>query len=137
MEETAEKAQRVAHAEAAIRAVLGDYERALNAGDAALAAGCYAADALMIAAGQPTVAGPDLLEAYTQGFGVFRLEVEFEVDELVVASDTVAYALTRSNGHQVLLASGDRVPEANREIFIFGVEDGAWKIRRYLFNQPS
>lgn len=124
-------------AAAEIRSLIARYERALNTGDAALAVGCYAADALMMAAGQPTVAGPDLLDAYTAGFRAFRMDVEFAVDELVVADHSVAYALTRSTGHQVISATGARNPESNREVFIFGVEDGAWKIRRYLFNTPQ
>jgi hypothetical protein len=49
----------------------------------------------------------------------------------------VAYALTRSTGHQIIFATGARNPESNREVFIFGIEDGAWKIRRYLFNTPQ
>lgn len=127
----------IGRAEAEIRNLIARYEQALNTGDAALAVGCYAADALMMAAGQPTVAGPDLLDAYRTGFRAFRMEVEFAVDELVVANRSVAYALTRSTGHQILFATGARNPESNREVFIFGTEGGAWKIRRYLFNTPQ
>ena len=127
----------VSRAEAEIRTLIAIYERALNTGDAALAVGCYSADALMMAAGQPTVAGPDLLDAYRVGFQVFRMEVEFAVDELIVADHSMAYALTRSTGHQIILATGARNPESNREVFIFGIEDGAWKIGRYLFNTPQ
>lgn len=124
-------------AEAEIRSLIATYERALNTGDVALAVGCYTADALMMAAAQPTVAGPDLLDAYRAGFHAFRMEVEFAVDELIVADHSMAYALTRSTGHQIIFATGARNPESNREVFIFGIEDGAWKIRRYLFNTPQ
>ena len=123
-------------AETEIRSILSSYERALNTGDAKLAVGLYAADALMMAAGQATVAGPDLLAAYTAGFEVFRMNVTFTIDEIVVAGDSLAYALTRSEGHQTILAEGAQHPESNREVFIFGVEGGEWKIKRYLFNQP-
>jgi hypothetical protein len=41
------------------------------------------------------------------------------------------------SGHQIILASGARNPEPNRKVFILGVEDGAWKIIRYLFNTPQ
>jgi hypothetical protein len=105
----------VSRAEAEIRSLIAIYERALNTGDAALAAGCYAADALMMAAGQPTVAGPDLLDAYRAGFRVFRMEVEFAVDELIVADHSVAYALTRSTGHQIIFATGARNPDHLRD----------------------
>jgi hypothetical protein len=54
----------------------------------------------------------------------------------VVASDQLAYALTRSNGTQIVHATGVESVESNREVFIFGREDGAWKISRYMFNKP-
>lgn len=127
----------LAPAEAEVRAVIARYERAVRSGDPALAVSCYAEDALMMAAAQPTVEGPDLLAAFTEGFAVFRLDVEFTIDELVVASDTIAYALTRSSGAMVMQATGERHPELNRELFVFGVERGEWKIKRYLFNQPA
>lgn len=53
-----------------------------------------------------------------------------------MASEDVAYALTRSNGEQTVLASGAVSAESNREVFIFRREDGAWRIARYLFNKP-
>lgn len=126
-----------AEAHAAIGALLERYERALNTGDAELAVSCYAPDALMMAAGQPTVAGPELLAAYSAGFAVFRMAVSFSVDEIVVTGSGSAQALTRSTGHRVMLADGSQTPESNREVFLLRVDAGAWKIARYLFNQPG
>src|SRR5947207_3707062 len=57
----------------------------------------------------------------------------FTIDELVIASDDIAYALTRSNGTQTVLATNAQSAEANREMFVFRNEDGAWKIARYMF----
>jgi hypothetical protein len=31
---------------------------------------------------------------------------------------------------------GAKSAELNREMFIFRLDDGAWKIARYMFNQP-
>jgi hypothetical protein len=53
------------------------------------------------------------------------------------SSDKVAYALTRSNGIQTVLATGADSAESNREVFIFGLEDEAWKIGRYMFNKSQ
>jgi len=84
----------------------------------------------------PTAVGPELTRAYDQTFAAIHLDVRFTIDELVVASDSIAYGLTRSNGTQTVHASGARSAESNREVFIFVVENGAWKISRYLFNKP-
>jgi uncharacterized protein (TIGR02246 family) len=122
-------------AEHEIRELLKTYERSLNTGDATLATACYTSDGVFMATTLPTASGGALHEAYARTFDVIRLSVEFTV-ELVVASDDVAYALTRSNGTQTTLATGTESAESNREVFIFGRQDGEWKIGRYLFNKP-
>jgi len=123
-------------AEGEIRAVLERYERALNSGDADLVVSCYAADAVFMPTNLPTVTGAALRGWYAKFFEAIKMDVTFTIDE-VVASGTVAYALTRSHGTQTVLANGAASPESNREVFIFGREDGAWKITRYLFNKPQ
>jgi ketosteroid isomerase-like protein len=85
----------------------------------------------------PTTTGPAMHEAYSQIFNAIQLSVTFTIDELVIASDQVAYALTRSNGTQTDHATGAESVETNREVFIFGREEGAWKIGRYMFNKPQ
>lgn len=124
-------------AENDIRKLLGTYERALNTSDAALAAQCYASDGIVMPTTLPTARGVDLEAAYAQIFTTIRLDVAFTIDEVVVASDEVAYALTRSNGTQTVLATGAEGAEANREIFLFRREEGGWKISRYMFNKPQ
>jgi uncharacterized protein (TIGR02246 family) len=120
-----------------IRALLSTYEQSLNDSDAELAASCYTDDGMFMPTTLPTAVGPQVHEAYLQTFAQIQLKVTFTIDELVVASDTVAYALTRSSGIQTTLATGAASAESNREVFIFGREDGAWKIARYLFNKPN
>lgn len=64
--------------------------------------------------------------------------VAFTVDELVVTADDTAYALTRSNGTQTVLATGDESAESNREILLFQRSDSdGWKIGRYMFNKAE
>ena len=123
--------------DAQIRSVLTSYERSLNASDAASAASCYASDGVFMPTGLPTAEGADMEDAYRQIFRAIRLDVTFTIDELVVTSDDSAYALTRSNGTQTVLASGDQTAESNREIFIFRNTDSGWKIARYMFNKPA
>jgi uncharacterized protein (TIGR02246 family) len=124
-------------AEDEIRALLGTYERSLNDGDADLAAACYTSDGVFIPAMLPTISGDGLRDGYAAIFGNIQLSVTFTIDELVVSSASAAYALTRSNGTQVVNATGAGSAESNREVFIFAREDGSWKISRYLFNKPA
>lgn len=66
--------------------------------DAALAASCYATDGVFMPTTQPTATAGGMREAYEGIFSVIHLNVTFTIDELVIASDDIAYALTRSNG---------------------------------------
>ncbi len=119
-------------ADQAIRDLLKTYEQSLNTSDAALAKACYTRDGMFMATTLPTTTGADLEASYTAIFQTICLNVVFTIDELVVASDTVAYALTRSNGTRTIRATGTEGAESNREIFIFTVENGTWKIARYM-----
>ena len=124
-------------AEDEIRALLGTYERSLNDGDADLAAACYTSDGVFMPTTLPAISGDGLRDGYAGIFGTIQLSVTFTIDELVAASDSVAYALTRSNGTQVVNATSAESAESNREVFIFAREDGSWKIGRYIFNKPA
>mgnify|MGYP002857838943 CR=1 FL=1 len=120
-----------------IRALLATYERSLNTSDAALAASCYAPDGTFMPAGLPTAQGAGMEGAYRQIFDAIRLDVTFTIDELQVTSDQTAYALTRSNGTQKVLGTGDQTAESNREVFLLRNIDGGWKISRYMFNKQA
>ena len=121
-----------------IRDLLVTYERSLNTGDADLAASCYAADGVFMPTTLPTVTGADMADGYRRIFDAIRLDVTFTIDELVVTSDETAHALTRSNGTQTVLSTGDESAESNREIFLFQrTNTDGWKISRYMFNKPE
>jgi uncharacterized protein (TIGR02246 family) len=121
-----------------IRDLLVTYERSLNTGDADLAASCYAADGVFMPTTLPTVTGADMADGYRRIFDAIRLNVTFTIDELVVTSDETAHALTRSNGTQTVLSTGDESAESNREIFLFQrTNTDGWKISRYMFNKPE
>ena len=124
-------------AEDEIRDLLKTYETWLNASDATKSASCYTSDGMFIPAGLPTVVGSAMESAYAQLFAALRLKVTFTIEEVVVASDDIAYALTHSHGTQTVLATGTDSVESNRELFIFRREHGSWKIARYMFNMPQ
>jgi uncharacterized protein (TIGR02246 family) len=120
-----------------IRSLLATYEQSLNTSDAALAASCYTRDGIFMPTTLPTASGADMPRAYRQIFDAISLDVTFSIDELEITSERTAYALTRSNGTQTVLATGDQSAESNREIFLFRHTDAGWKIARYMFNKPA
>lgn len=125
------------HDERTIRDLLADYERRLNASDAESIATLYAADGVFMPHGFPTASGRmAVLQSYRAIFGNIALSIVFEVDEVVVG-EGVATALTRSNGSVRVNATGQSMPEANRELFVFTREAGAWRIARYMFNKSA
>lgn len=120
-----------------IRSLLATYEKALNTSDAALAASCYTADGVFMPTTLPTARGADLQGAYEAIFAAIGLDVTFTIDELEITSGHTAYALTRSNGTQTLIGTGQQTPESNREIFLLRRDEAGWKISHYMFNKPS
>lgn len=120
-----------------IRGLLATYKRSLNTSDAKLAAQSYTDDGIFMPTTLPTARGADMAEACARIFGQISLDVAFTIDELEVTGEDSAYALTRSNGTQTILATGTQSAESNREIFIFRRSGNAWKIARYMFNKAE
>ena len=125
------------NAEEQIREVLATYERALNTDDTDLAVSCYTSDGVFMPTTFPSASGPELRQAYAETFEKIHLDVKFTIDELVVASDSIAYVLTRSSGTQTTHATEEHSAESNREMFIFHFEGDRLKIARYMFNKPN
>lgn len=121
---------------AQITELLATYAQALNAADAAGAASLYAADGVFYPHNVPTARGGELLGSYQQIFSTIQLEIAFTVHEIVVDGD-IAFATTASKGQVTVLEPGIVAPEANRELFVFVREGGAWKIGRYMFNKSE
>jgi uncharacterized protein (TIGR02246 family) len=121
---------------AKIEAVLDAYETALNASDAAAVAPLYTADGVFMPPNVPAQIGTDaILAAYTSFFQTISFDLDFVVDEVVVASDDWAFARTHSTGTGKIVANGATVPQGNQELFVFQRdESGEWKIARYAFN---
>lgn len=125
------------HDEGTIRKLLGTYERLLNASDAEGIGQLYTADGMFMPQGFPTAAGrAAVLEMYRAIFGNITLSIAFTIDEIVVGNGT-ATALTRSSGSVRVKATGDAGPESNRELFVFALDAGTWRIARYMFNKAS
>lgn len=120
-----------------IEALLGEYQKALNTSDAKLAQSLYTTDGIFMPTEAPSGIGAEgILKSYEHVFSQIQLTIEFFIEEIEVEGN-MAFAVTSSKGTTLIRATGDTVPEANRELFVFEKIDGTWKIARYMFNKTE
>jgi uncharacterized protein (TIGR02246 family) len=122
-----------------IRDLLTRYETALNASSTDAVLPLYADDGVFMPAFSPSAVGlPAVRQAYDAVFKAIKLEVKFDVVEIVPVSATWAFARTNSAGSVTIHATGERSDEANQELFVFQKgPDARWKIARYSFSPTN
>ncbi|MBK7556323.1 MAG: SgcJ/EcaC family oxidoreductase [Flavobacteriales bacterium] len=121
--------------EATIKELLFAYRDAFNASSVDQVMPLYTTDGVFMPTGFPTAAGTEQVRgAYAGVFSMIKLNIEFFIDEVVVDGDH-AFARTTSKGTTLIHATGETVPEENRELFVLQRTDGGWKIARYMFNK--
>ena len=121
-----------------INSILKTYEAALNGGDIDTILELYGESPVFMPQHAPALVGREAVRAgYTHVFNTIALNIRFEIHE-VHESGEWAWARTSSAGHTRMLATGAELAEGNNELFVFRLEQGEWKIHRYLFstNQP-
>ncbi len=115
--------------------LLFTYRDALNASDVSKVLSLYTEDGIFMPSGAPTSIGTEQVKgAYEFVFSNIKLSIEFYIDEITVNGE-YAFARTTSKGSTLIHATGETVPEENRELFILQKENGSWKIDRYMFNK--
>jgi uncharacterized protein (TIGR02246 family) len=120
-----------------IEQLLSEYKKSLNTSDAKLSASLYTKDGIFMPREAPSAIGSDnILKSYEYIFSQIQLNIEFFIEEIVV-EENLAFATTSSKGSTLIHASGDTVPEENRELFVFEKIEDEWKIARYMFNKTS
>ena len=120
-----------------IEALLSKYEESLNTSDAKLAQSLYTKDGIFMPTEAPSGIGSDgILKSYEYVFSQIQLNIKFFIEEIQVEGN-LAFAVTSSKGTTLIHATGDTIPEANRELFVFEKIDGEWKIARYMFNKTE
>lgn len=119
-----------------IEQLLRTYEKELNASNTSAIIPLYTKDGVFMPQNSPSQIGTEALRAaYDQVFANITLAVTFDIAEIVVASPDWAFARTNSVGNVTIMATGDRAPEANQELFVLNRDDsGSWKIARYAFS---
>lgn len=124
--------------DADIRALIAQYQQALNQQDTNRIMSLYDDDAVFMAQHAPANVGKNVIrKAYGHVFNTIKLDVTFTVHDIDVQGDT-AWARTSSAGKTTIVATNATVVEGNNELFIFKRNQGLWKIHQYLFatNQP-
>jgi len=118
-----------------IKKLLFTYRDALNASDVDKVLPLYTEDGIFMPSGAPTSIGLEQVKgAYEFVFGDIKLSIEFYIDEISI-NGNYAFARTTSKGSTLIHATGETVPEENRELFVLQKENGVWKIARYMFNK--
>jgi len=120
-----------------IQELLMSYKGSLNTSDAKKVVSLYSKDGVFMPSEAPTAIGSEnILGTYEYVFSKIELNIEFYIEEILVEGD-IAFATTTSKGTTLIHATGDTVPEKNRELFVFEKENGEWRIARYMFNKMS
>jgi len=126
----------------AIRQVIQDYEKGLNASDLDGVMKLYTADGVFMAQNYPPAVGRDAVRRSYEGFfKAVKISIKFEVAEIKPMSEKWAFARTSSAFTlKVLGADIAPIPDNNQEIFLLQREADGWKIARYIFattNPPA
>ena len=120
-----------------IKKVLFSYRDALNESNVEEVVPLYTENGVFMPSGAPTAIGQEQVKgAYEFVFGIIQLNIEFYIDEIEVVGD-YAFVRSTSKGTTLIHASGETVPEENRELFVLRKENGSWKIDRYMFNKMN
>ena len=120
-----------------IELLLSTYKKSLNTSDAQLAQSLYTKEGVFMPTEAPSAIGSEnILKSYKFIFSQIQLNIEFYIEEIEIEND-MAFAVTSSKGTTVIHATGDTIPEANRELFVFEKINGEWKIARYMFNKTT
>ena len=120
-----------------IEKLLSQYEQALNTSDAVLAQSLYTRDGIFMPSEAPSGIGSEgILKSYKYVFSQIQLDIKFFIEEIEVEGN-MAFAVTSSEGTVQIHATGETVPEANRERFVFEKIKDEWKIARYMFNKTE
>ena len=122
---------------AAIEKFIHAYFDALNASDATKTTAAFAENGVLLAQGAPTAVGNAQINgAYNYVFSNFKYTVEETIGEIIVQGNYAIVSST-SKGTFTIKAKNETIPGEFRETFILQKVNGAWKIARYMFNQPN
>jgi ketosteroid isomerase-like protein len=96
----------------------------------------YTPDGVLMAPGHPPAVGTEALRtSYERIFSTIKLEIEFNIDEIVVMEGGEwAFARTTAEGRKFWLQKGTDERHLNQELFVLRKIEREWKIARYCFS---
>lgn len=120
-----------------IEQVIAEYQKALGTSNAVLATSLFTKNGKFMPSGGPSAVGSDNIKgSFEYVFSLIRPTIVFTIEEVVIKGD-YAYVTSTSKGTSLVHATGQSVPEVNRELFVFEKVNGVWKIAQYMFNKSS
>ena len=124
-------------AKTAIESLLNSYQERLSNNDIDGILDLYSANPVFIPEYAPPSVGRDSVrKAYEWVFATLKLRGRFAFHDVEVIGNT-AWVRTTSTGHFRVIATGAEGDVANSELFVLKLEDGAWKIHRYIFTSSA
>jgi uncharacterized protein (TIGR02246 family) len=113
--------------------IMDAYATALRSNDVEGLVALYAPNGVFIRDDMAAVVGRDALRAaYTKIFATLKVDLGFKILESEVSGD-LAWLRTTSSGRIKVLATGAESKSAFNTMVVFRREDGAWKIRSYIY----
>lgn len=122
---------------AAVETLVQNYFEALNSGDASKVTAYFTKTGVLLASGAPTATGSEQVNGtFKYVFDNFSYALKVTIGEVIIQGNYAIVSST-SAGSFVIKAKNETVPAEYRETFILQKENGAWKIARYMYNQPK
>ena len=120
-----------------IEQLLFTYRDALNNSSVDSVLPLYTQNGVFMPTNAPTAIGQEQLAgSYGYVFSNIQLNIEFFIEEIGINGD-LAYARTNSKGTTKIHATGETVPEENRELFVLKKVGNDWRIYNYMFNKTK
>jgi uncharacterized protein (TIGR02246 family) len=121
----------------AIEKLIFSYQDALNASDVSEIIELFTKNGVLMPHNAPTADGAgQVKDTYQYVVDNFNYTLQFSIIEIEVIGN-YAFARSTSKGTLKTKASGQTVPDENRELFVFEKVDGKWKIARYMYNKSK
>ena len=122
---------------ASVEKLVNTYFDALNSSDANKVVSLFTTDGVLLASSAPTATGTEQLNAtFKYVFDNFTYTLEETIGEVNVQGN-YAFVRSTSKGSFVIKASGQKVEDDFRELFVMQKVKGTWKIARYIYNKSK
>lgn len=124
--------------EVAIKKLIANFEKMLNAGDADGVKDLFMLDGVFMPPGSPAQVGDKAIHAFQDTyFGQESLDINFDLVEVVVLNGW-AFARVETTGTGKSKDNGTSAKIDNKSLFVLQrTNAGTWKIARLMFNRNS